>query len=112
MGVRKEFTLPEIRTALKRKIAVNRRVRHRALLAIYELQTESEKLEAIAQSQNGVGFSKYDAEDLTIIAEKIEAKKPLTRREEVLLKCKLPKYWRQLMKIAGRDKLETWLKGE
>lgn len=110
MGISKDFTLPEIQKALKRKIAVDRRVRLRALLAIYQLQTMSEKLEANSHVLNGVGFSKYDAEELTLIAEKVKANKPLFRTEEVLLKCKLPKYWRQLVNIAGRNKIEAWLK--
>lgn len=71
----------------------------RALLAIYERQTEDEKTNHMTKHENHVGFSGIDAEILTSIAEQAK-RHGLSAKQLALVKKRMPKYSRQLYEIA------------
>lgn len=87
---------------LKNLLRTNDKALFAATLKIYEYQTEEERNKAKSLEENGVGFAKIDAEELTAIAIKIKNKNPLTQHEYCVMKAKMPKYWKQLMKISKR----------
>lgn len=87
---------------LKNLLRTNDKALFAATLKIYELQTEEEKNKAKSIEENGVGFAKIDAEELTTIAIKIKHKIPISQHEYCVLKAKMPKYWKQLMRISKK----------
>ena len=72
----------------------------KALLRLYEYQTQAEKDAVGSYVLNGVGFSKFDSEMLSSFAEQLLKKKFLSPKQMVLLKLKIMKYAGQLVKIA------------
>lgn len=75
----------------------------RAVVIVYEGQTQEEVYSYKSLENNGVGFNKFDAEFLTGIAHKIKLGKKITDEEMYILRTKMPKYWRQLMKISKEN---------
>lgn len=79
----------------------------RAILRIYEAQTEHEKSCKTTQEDNGVGFSAFDAEILSSFAEQLAKKKQygiplsLTPKQMPLARKRVKKYWKQLMNHAA-----------
>ena len=49
-----------------------------AIVAIYDLQTDEEKMTGESKEDNHIGFSKIDAKDLTNIALKIKRNEELS----------------------------------
>lgn len=74
----------------------------RAIVLIYENQTDEEKTANESFEDNHIGFSMFDAKEMGYIARKIKSKKPLTEMELAKSRIKMPKYWRQLMVISKR----------
>lgn len=87
---------------LKQLVKTNDVALFRAIVLIYENQTEEEKYAGESVEDNKIGFSKYDARELSAIALKIKARKPLSKAEVARSRIKMPKYWRQLMVISKR----------
>ena len=73
----------------------------RALLAIYALQTESEKSTKHTKDANNVGFSAFDAEFLSDLAIKVQRGWSLTPKQMACAKNKMKRYHRQLVEIAN-----------
>lgn len=81
----------------------------RALLALYERQTQDEQQSGYTEHHNGIGFTGTDAEFLTSLAQGVIKsrdvyKKPegqrLTVNQRAICRNKLQKYWRQLVEVA------------
>lgn len=72
----------------------------KAVVLIYNRQTEVERSRFESTEDNGIGFTKWDAKVLTNIAKKITVDLPLTSEELSIARNKMPKYWRQLMEIS------------
>lgn len=68
-----------------------------ALIAIYERQTQEEKVGAYAIQTNGVGFSKFDAEFCTSLVQQLNRGRSLTPRQLEVARKKIKRYWRQLI---------------
>lgn len=74
----------------------------RAILALYALQTEDEKINKDAKVRNGVGFTKHDAPFLSDIARKLPLyNMSMTPRQMARARPMVMKYWRQLAAIAN-----------
>ena len=71
-----------------------------AIILIYRRQTEEEKMIHKSTEDNGVGFTKWDAEEMTQVAKKLIANKEVTKGEWARARNKMPKYWKQLMLIS------------
>lgn len=82
----------------------------RAVIHIYENQTEEEKLRGRSIDHNHVGFSQVDGEFLTQIALKLKNHQPVTLKEVAITRNKMIKYWKQLMTISKRRMKEKCLK--
>lgn len=75
----------------------------RAIVAVYNLQTEDEKIEKVSKHENNVGFGKIDAKILAEYALDIKSGKGLTKAQIAIGRNKIKKYWRQLLMIANKE---------
>ena len=73
----------------------------RAVVAIYNLQTDEEKRSEQTLRSNGVGFSGTDARRGTYYAQYILRTGSLTGKHLELARKMTQKYWRQLAEIAN-----------
>lgn len=88
-------------TALRTLLAVNSSWAIRGLIAIYNLQTEDEKLAETTSHDNGVGFTGVDSEILSSFAKQVLAKRfAASPKQMKILHKKMPKYAKQLDKVA------------
>ena len=98
------MTLYASKADAKRKIQAlidtNDRAVARAILAVYEYQTASEKSFGSTTDANGVGFSGVDAELLSSFAERLKRGYALTEKQLPFARKKIRKYWNQLRYIA------------
>jgi hypothetical protein len=74
----------------------------RALIAVYELQTEDEKASHSTRLNNGVGFGAYDAEYLTRQAQYAQKGGHFSAKNFAIIRNKMKRYWRQLAEIANQ----------
>lgn len=88
------------KTSIQTLLATNDKAVIRALLVIYDRQTEAEKAVGVTKEDNGIGFSGCDAEILSSFAEWYKSKGFLTPKQLAISKNKLKKYWRQLLQIS------------
>jgi hypothetical protein len=89
-------------------IQTNDRAVERALIQIYHRQTADEQRAATTNRENSIGFSAFDAEFLTKIAQQCIARNGLTPGQINMIRPKMMKYWRQLLEIAaGHTKSPT-----
>ena len=93
-------TKGDLKEAIKKSITTNDERAIKAMLRIYEKQTESEKVSATTSSLNGVGFTGNDAEILTSFCNQYLQRGFLSAKQMVLLKKKIGKYAGQLTRLA------------
>lgn len=96
---------------LKNLIRTNNTACLKAILLIYDNQTNEEKAAGISVEDNKVGFSKWDAEEMSAMARKLKKGKQLSQGELLRAKLIMPKYWRQLM-VISKIKMEDAKKME
>lgn len=96
---------------IKNILNLNDLVLIRSVVTIYDSQTEEEKRLKESIVNNNVGFNKLDAKDLSRIAIKAKKGQFLSESEIKFLRCKMGKYWRQLMN-ASKKKMEKTMKEE
>ncbi len=92
---------------IKYKISTNKTWALRALVVIYNDQDEDEKRFNIARKRNNVGFSKVDASEMCILAQKVRRKLTITSDNMNIIHRKMPKYWRQILDKCDRPKLDS-----
>lgn len=85
---------------LKDLMRTNDTALKRAIVLIYNRQTEPERQSGESTEENGVGFTKWDAKELGDIAKKIQQDKELTKGELAKSRNKMCKYWKQLMVVS------------
>lgn len=86
---------------MKNLIATNDTVLYRSLIVLYNGQTADEKACGETTHNNGVGFNGVDAPILTSFAEFLIRARFLTQKQKDLARKKLPKYVKQLVRIAN-----------
>ena len=91
---------------LKDLLKTNDKALLRAIVLIYDNQTDEEKNKGESIENNHIGFSKIDAKEMGDIARKIKAGKALTKGELAKSRNKMQKYWRQLM-IISKERAEA-----
>lgn len=72
----------------------------RGLVRIYERQTDIEKASQLTCVNNKVGFTGFDAEILSSIAEQYKSRGTVSPGQMVVLHKRMPKYAGQLLKIT------------
>lgn len=88
----------------KSKLSTNLGWAVRGLLAVYKNQTDEEKSSKATLSSNGSGFTGYDADVLTEIAECYQKTGCLNHVQKMILFRRIPKYAGQLYKQYGEKK--------
>lgn len=73
----------------------------RALVLIYENQTDTEKFHHSTKILNNQGFNKNDAQLLTKFAEWYKEKSWLSPKQLAVTRKRIKKYWRQLAAAAN-----------
>ena len=86
---------------MKSLIATNDRVLYRCLIALYNCQTADEQECGETFEHNGAGFNGVDAEILTSFAQFLIRARFLTEKQKILARKRLPKYAKQLVKMAN-----------
>lgn len=89
------------RENIKELLLTNNRAVAKAILTLYNLQEEDEKLGGVTLHHNNVGFGAVDARYLGNVAKKIMNDNPLTEKEFYIAKLKIIKYSGQLADIAN-----------
>lgn len=95
----------KIREFIKRKLATDDRWAKKALLCLFNRQTEGERIDRTTYKDNQVGFTAFDADILTGMAKHLLKKSFLTEGQLNLVKKKVPKYWNQIYGLCDQDKL-------
>lgn len=88
---------------IRELIENNPRAVTRGIVAIYNLQTQEEKLGRHAKVGNGLGFSQYDAGFLSSLAQQLIAGQTLSRKQFDAGRRAIKKYAGQLAKIANGE---------
>lgn len=88
---------------LKELLKTNDTALFRAIVLVYDNQTEEEKYRGKSIEENSVGFNKVDAKEMGEIAKKIKSGKQLTKAELAKSRNKMQKYWKQLMIISKNN---------
>jgi len=91
---------------LKNLVKTNDRALTKAIVLIYDLQTDEEKSIGKSVEDNKIGFSKIDAYELSNVAKKIKRGQALTEAEVAKSRNKMQKYWKQLMVISKKQMQE------
>lgn len=71
----------------------------KALLVIFEHQTEEEKVIRETRENNGVGFNGTDAHILSEFAKQLQEKGWLSQKQMAIVRKKMPKYAGQLFRL-------------
>jgi hypothetical protein len=75
----------------------------RAILVLFEMQTEDEQKEGDTVHLNGVGFNAFDAKILTSFAKQMCSGGNLSAKQMDLAKKKIIKYAGQLTRVANGE---------
>lgn len=88
---------------IKSLIQTDDRAAKRALLRIYEYQTQDEQNTLDTKWRNGVGFNGCDSFILSIYAQKVQKGFELSQKQMELLRRKIVKYSGQIFKIMQNE---------
>lgn len=94
---RRVWTEEEIKTLIQN----NDKALYKALLKLYSLQTDDEKVMQCAHHFNGAGFNGVDAPILSSFAEFLKKTGFLTPKQRFIARKKLIKYNKQLTRLAN-----------
>jgi len=106
LGIGHKITKKEEREFVRKQLGTNKTWAIKALLKIFEFQTDSEQEFEETHEYNNVGFTGVDAEILTSFAKFYLKRKFLSPKQMKILYKKMPKYWMQIIKISDKRKLE------
>lgn len=96
-----EFTSKKmLQEAVKNQITTNANQSIKAMLRIFEYQTEDEQELGCVEHNNGVGFAGTDADILTAFCKQYEQKGYLSPKQIALVQKKIGKYAGQLVNQA------------
>jgi len=89
-----EFT----KEIIKEKLSTDNRWVEKAIIVIYNRQTSTEQNNKFTSEKNGVGFTGYDANYFTYLANYLLKNKNnhLTGKHLDKAKKSMPKYWKQI----------------
>lgn len=117
MATPNRYTFMALRThddwkaCIQNLLKTNDKALLRSVVAIYNRQTLDERINGQSAERNGIGFSRWDAEEMSDIAVKIKNGVPLKQNEIVHSRIVMPKYWRQLM-VISKQTVDRWREEE
>jgi hypothetical protein len=89
---------------LREQLLTNDRWAVRGLIAIYGYQTAQEQARGETSVKNRVGFSAYDAQTMTALAQQVIGGRQLTTVQLRLLRPRIARYAKQLLDIAVQNR--------
>lgn len=92
----RSYSIDEVR----QRVSSDARWAMRAITVLYARQTASEKEVGVTREDNGVGFNGSDSRILSSFAQQIAAGRRLSEKQLAIAFERLPKYARQLHRIA------------
>lgn len=101
-----KITKSLIKSFLKQKLATDPAWALRAMVRVYECQTETEKCTESTNELNGVGFSGADAAFLSSLASQYKTRGSLSPKQMAFVLQKMPRYWGQVSIFIGEQKLK------
>ena len=108
--IHKPATKKELKDYVKTQLSESQAWAERALIKIFEFQTDSEQETASTHCYNDVGFTGADAEILTSFAKGLIKYKRLTPKQMEITRKKMPKYWKQIIKISDPVALDKMVR--
>lgn len=100
----KQYSIEQIKDLLKN----NDKAVERAIVAIFNRQTESEKTTESTVEKNGVGFNGFDAKFFSSLAQQIQSGRTLSAKQISFARKGILKYSKQLASIANeKAQVET-----
>jgi hypothetical protein len=103
------MTKAEVIKALKVKLSQDPAWAKRALLRIYQEQTETEQASESVIVHNTVGFRSVDGGILSSFADQYQRRGSLSEKQTAFLLRKMPIYARQLVRLTGAEKIAAAL---
>lgn len=100
-----KITQQQIKEFVRGKLANDTRWALHGLTKIYEFQTTEEQEHETTSERNNVGFTGVDGEILASFAKQYNSRKWLSEKQMAILMRKMPKYWKQIVKISDEEKL-------
>lgn len=100
----------QIKGYVKLKLATDPVWAQKALLKIYELQTQDEKKSQHTIYYNNIGFTGTDSRILTSLSKYLQKFGCLTQKQMNIVFKKMPKYWNQIVKMSDQEKLYSLVK--
>jgi cyclopropane fatty-acyl-phospholipid synthase-like methyltransferase len=110
MGIVHPISKREMKDFVKKQLSTNKAWATKALLKIFEKQTEYEQEAGYTREYNKVGFTGVDGEILSSFAKQLKTRGFLSPKQMALVYKKMPKYWMQIIKISDIQKLELQLR--
>ena len=104
--MRKNVTQKVVSSFIKEKLKINDKWALRALDVVFNFQTEMEKNLLQTREHNNVGFTSFDAEFLTSLALQFRERGCLSPKQMSCLHKLIPKYWKQILSVSNKEKLE------
>ena len=92
---------------IKHMLATNKTWQTRALVTIFDRQTETEKAAESTMLHNNIGFTGCDGQILASFAKQWLNRKWLSAKQFSILNRRIPRYWHQIYEISDKTKLET-----
>jgi len=86
--------------SIREKVKTDPKWAIKALLTIYEKQTEDERVNEQTVHNNGVGFNGIDSQIMTSFAKQLLRNKNMSERQMEIIFKVMPKYAGQLYRIA------------
>ena len=90
--------------ALKQQISTRDNQALKALVTVFNKQTEDEHMAEDVRVYNNMGFTPFDAEFMTSLAKQYISKNYLSPKQLAYVKKIMPKYARQLIEQAIKDR--------
>lgn len=82
---------------IQAKLSNDTRWIERAVLVLFERQTDDEQTNKVTRWENGRGFNSSDSRYLTYVANYLLGGRHLSGRHLEKVSAKMPKYWRQIL---------------
>jgi len=101
----KKITKKLIKEYLKMKLGNDVAWQKKALIKIYEFQTDDEQYRETTFHNNNIGFTGSDAEILTSITKQYLTKNFISPKQQSIVAKKMLKYWKQILTISDPNKL-------
>ena len=90
------YTLEEVKENLRTK----RYWTEKAIVRLFEEQTEHEKQSAMTAIRNNVGFNATDAAIMTSFAQRLLQGRALSEKQLAIAQRRIPKYAKQLLSLG------------